>query len=514
MTVHLSSLMRLPRVLRSLRMRLTLSYILFFAAVLGGAGMMFQRALDSMLQQQTKLLLEQEWRDVLLYLHQDATPPQWLPHTEMPGESDVVARIREYIRIESIDGQVWELSPKFNQLVDYSFIDHDEALASPRPILKLKHGPRGETYMVLMGRAYDEGRVFYLAIGVPVRGLLAILEGFVHTYFLAVPAVLSMMALFGWWAARRALTPVKELAAAASEVSGGHLDVRLKEHGTGDELDALIRTFNSMMERLARNFEQISQFSVNASHELRTPITAARGHLEVALLSANSIDDYRDAVAEAVRDLEQLSNLVNQLLLLAQAESGQLVLHTKPCNLVSLVENVLSDHHHAATLKGLTLDAEMPEQPCFAHVDRQQFERMLSNLVSNAVRYTPPGGAVKVALAFGGGAPGDIRLSVSDTGPGIAPEHQPHIFDHLYKVRSAQAAGGSGLGLGLSFALWTARAHGGYIDLKSALGHGSTFTVILPARLLVMERAQSIGASAQPLPVEDAAEDRPKTHAR
>ena len=510
MTVHISSLLRLPAVLRSLRMRLTLSYILFFSAVLGSAGILFQRALDSMLQQQSELMLKQEWGDVLAYLGQNTTPPTWLPHANTPGEGDVVRRIRQCIRMESIDGEVWELSPRFNQLADYNFIDHDEALSSPRPILKVKHGPKGETYMVLMGRAHDEGREFYLAIGVPVRGLLAILQGFVHTYFLAVPAVLLIIGLFGWWVARRALMPVQELASAAGAVSGGHLDVRLAEHGTGDELDALIRTFNSMMERLRGSFEQISQFSVNASHELRTPITAARGHLEVALLSGRTIQDYRDAVTEAVQDLEQLSNLVNELLLLAQAESGQLVLHTKPCNLVSLVENVLSTHHRAAMAKALNLDAQMPERPCFAHVDRQQFERMLSNLISNAVHYTPPGGEVSVALAFGGGAPGDIRLSVSDTGPGIAAEHLPHIFDHLYKIRGVQVGGGSGLGLGLSFALWTARAHGGGIDVKSVLGQGSTFTVVLPARLLVPTVDQNATASAATSLIETVESLRPE----
>jgi signal transduction histidine kinase len=201
-----------------------------------------------------------------------------------------------------------------------------------------------------------------------------------------------------------------------------------------------------------------------------------------------------------VQDLEQLSALVNELLLLAQAESGQLILHPKRYNLVSLVENVLSEHHLSAMAKNLRLDAEMPERRCFASVDRQQFEHMLSNLVSNAVRYTPPGGEVRIALAYGGGIPGDIRLSVCDTGPGIAPEHRPHIFDHLYKIRGVQAGGGSGLGLGLSFALWTARAHGGRIDLKSELGRGSTFTVVLPARLLALQAPPIGGSSAEPLP--------------
>jgi signal transduction histidine kinase len=129
---------------------------------------------------------------------------------------------------------------------------------------------------------------------------------------------------------------------------------------------------------------------------------------------------------------------------------------------------------------------------------------MLSNLVANAVRYTPPGGRIRIALAYGAGDPGDIRLSVSDTGPGIAPEHQPHVFDHLYKIRGVQAGGGSGLGLGLSFALWTAHAHGGRIDLKSALGQGSTFTVVLPARLLDPDEPAHAESPTALLPDEEA----------
>jgi signal transduction histidine kinase len=153
----------------------------------------------------------------------------------------------------------------------------------------------------------------------------------------------------------------------------------------------------------------------------------------------------------------------------------------------------------------------MPERPCFAFVDRQQFERMLSNIVGNAVRYTQAGGTVKVSLAYGGGAPGDIRLSVTDDGPGIAEEHQPHIFSHLYKIRGAQTGGGSGLGLGLSFALWTARAHGGRIDLKSALGKGSTFTVVLPATLLIANAPPPVPPPAEPSPLDEPEAEWPES---
>ena len=146
--------------------------------------------------------------------------------------------------------------------------------------------------------------------------------------------------------------------------------------------------------------------------------------------------------------------------------------------------------------KGVRLESEMPQADCYALVDRLEFERMLSHLVSNAVRCTPAGGVVRLELACGGGRPGDIRLSVSDTGPGIAPEHQAQVFDRLYKVRAGQAGSESGLGLGLSFARWAAQAHGGRIELKSAAGQGATFTIILPAAALAEAPAQGEAPAA------------------
>jgi heavy metal sensor kinase len=503
MSFQLSSWLRMPPLLRSLRMRLTVSYVIFFALVLAGAGILFERALDSMLQRQSRLMLEQEWGDVLACLNLDTNPPTW-PRADTPEQREVIARVRRYIRIESLDGRVWELSPGFRQLTDYTIADHDEGLAAPSPVLKRMRGPHGESCMVLMGRARHQGKEFYLAVGVPVRGMLDILQGFVRTYFLSLPAVLLIIGFLGWLLARRALEPVKELAAAASAVSGGNLDLRLAGHDTGDELDVLIRTFNNMLERLEQSFVQMSQFSLDASHELRTPLTAARGQLEVALLSAGTVEEYREAIAVAVQELERLSQLVDSLLLLAQAESGQLKLQLKRHNLAALVENVLSQYHVVAVEQGVRLESEMPRSDCFALVDRLEFERMLSNLVSNAVRCTPAGGVVRVELAYGAGTPGDIRLSVRDTGPGIAPEHQAHIFDPLYRVREGQRSSASGLGLGLSFALWAAQAHGGRIELKSIPGQGATFTIVLPAAALAEAPAQSDEPAAEPTAVKEA----------
>ena len=504
MSTHSTRRMRLPALIRSLRMRLTLSYVLFIGLLLIGVGMLFDRGLDSMLQGQSELMLEQEWGDVLAYLNLNTNPPSWSPHSEMAGEREVIARIRQCIDVESVDGRVWESSPAFRQLTDYTFIDHDEAMAAPRPLIKRLHGRGGEAYLVRLGRARIQDREIYLAVGIPVRGMFEMLAGFVRRYFFALPALLLLIGVVGWVLARRALAPVKELAAAASAVSGGNLNLRLAERGTGDELDALVRSFNSMLERLEKNFAHVSQFSVNASHELRTPLTAARGQLEVALLSERSAGEYRETIAVAVHELERLSQLVHSLLLLAQAESGQLKLQFKRHNLAALVENVLSQHHVAAVEKGVRLESDMPAQDCFAMVDREQFEQTLSQLVSNAVRFSPPGGVVRLALAYGGGLPGDIRLAVSDTGPGIPPEHQARVFDKLYKVRDGQIGGAGGAGLGLSFAAWAAQAHGGRIELKSRIGEGATFTIVLPGAALTDAPEQSDTSGEEQAPIKEA----------
>jgi heavy metal sensor kinase len=279
--------------------------------------------------------------------------------------------------------------------------------------------------------------------------------------------------------AGRALSPVREVAQAAQRISGSNLSLRIPTREAGDELDYLILTFNRMIERLEASFQQMKQFSTDVSHELRTPITAIRGQLEVALFTAKTTDQYREAIFNALQDIDRLSQIVRALLLLSQAESGQLVLQKSRLDLCEVVSDLVEQFQIPAEAAGVRLSAVLPAS-CTAPVDRVQIERLLTNLLSNALKFTPEGGEVRVSVRALEHA---VELAVQDTGRGISSEHLPHIFDRFYRVpgKGTAPAPEQGLGLGLSFVAWIVKAHRGTIDVDSTPGKGTRFRIQFPA---------------------------------
>jgi heavy metal sensor kinase len=315
---------------------------------------------------------------------------------------------------------------------------------------------------------------YFLAIGRAIDTSNRILKEFTYRYIIIVPAVVLLSGLLGWFLAGRALAPVNSVAEAAERITHSNLNMQIPSRKAGDELDRLIESFNRMMERLSCSFAQIQQFSTDVSHELRTPLTIVRGQLEVALFTATTTEQYREAMVNALEDVERLSNIIRALLMLSQAESGQLVLKKTNLDLAEAVRDLVDEFQIPAEANDVGLTAHLPEH-CFVQADRIQIERLLSNLMSNAVKYTSAGGKVEVSLV---GEGDQVQLVVADNGVGIAPDHLPHIFDRFYRVPSADPE--KGLGLGLSFVVWIVRAHGGTIDVQSELGRGTTFTVTLP----------------------------------
>jgi signal transduction histidine kinase len=232
-----------------------------------------------------------------------------------------------------------------------------------------------------------------------------------------------------------------------------------------------------MIVRLNESFTQTRQFSTDVSHELRTPLTAIRGQLEVALFAARNEQEYRDAIVDALEDVDRLTHTIRSLLLLSQAESGQVVLQKQSIDLAELARDIVDQFQIPAEEARVSLDLDAPDA-CPLDADRVQVERLITNLLSNALKYTPAGGRVGVRIDR---IPESAILTVSDTGIGIAPGHLPHIFDRFYRVPGTNRSPERGLGLGLSFVSWIVKAHGGHIDVESTPGQGTTFRVTLPA---------------------------------
>jgi heavy metal sensor kinase len=326
--------------------------------------------------------------------------------------------------------------------------------------------------------ALREGKaVLFVALGRDFGPSQGVINQFTLIYFSSLPLFVLSAAALGWLIARRAMRPVSDVAALAEQISGKNLNLKLPLRNSDDELDHLIGSFNRMVERLEKSFTQIAQFSTDVSHELRTPVTIVRGQLEVALMTASSEEELRAAVEAALVDIDRLSRIIRALLQLAKAESGQIILQLKEEDLSPLTDQVMSELEIPAADKGVELRARV-EKSCPVLADHLQLERVLYNLIDNAIKYTPSGGSVEVRLVKQEST-GTVLLEVADDGIGIPAEHLPHLFDRFYRVPE-RAGQEKGLGLGLSFVAWIVKAHHGIIQVESEVGKGTKFTVSLP----------------------------------
>ena len=491
---------------RGLRTRLMVASALFFAIFLTGLAAVFRERLEGALNTQAEDKLKEELASLKAgMLRIDAGSVEgpvkgqnganWYYDEDDPDEKTAALDIQKIFLITDQNGNVIQDVKSGDRQVSSTYesigIEKPDVVrtrvATPRRTYwSVRKDPDGNRYMILSGIILDEGRFepghhvpYYLSIGTPLAANDKTLSQFTWVYIGVIPGALILGSLLGWVMAGRALTPVMDIARAAQRISGSNLSLRLPTRDTGDELDYLVLTFNRMIDRLESSFQQMKQFSADVSHELRTPITAIRGQLEVALFTAQTTEQYREAMFNALQDIDRLSQIVRALLLLSQAESGQLLLQKSRIDLCEVGSDLVDQFQIPAEAAGIRLTADLPAE-CFIEGDRVQIERMITNLLSNALKFTPEGGEVRLRART---TPEQVEIIIEDTGRGIATEYLPHIFDRFYRVPGSGSAPGpeQGLGLGLSFVAWIVKAHHGKIDVDSTPGKGTRFTIQLPA---------------------------------
>ena len=327
----------------------------------------------------------------------------------------------------------------------------------------LARAGRGPDQLLVVAESLDQ-------IDEAVRRILVLL-------LLAAPAALATAGVVGWWLLRKALAPVQRMTQKADEIGIDQLGERLAAPNPNDEVGRLAGTLNAMLDRLERGFETRQRLVADASHELRTPLAVMRAELDVRLRREDLTSSERDVLESVREETDRMGRSVDNLLTLAQAEEGKLSLLSAELDLAEVIESA------ARPLRGLAaanrIELSIQSEPCRLVGDPQRLELALTNLIENAIKFTPAGGEIVVACERSAGRAG---VTVRDSGPGISGEVQARVFDRFYRARArpgdrTTTVGG---GLGLAICKEIAAAHGGTITVRSQEGRGSAFTLWLP----------------------------------
>lgn len=321
------------------------------------------------------------------------------------------------------------------------------------------------------------GTSYRIQVAAPMDDFYDAIDRFKWMVLLLSPLLVVVASGGGYWLSRKALAPVDRITRAAQTINSNNLSSRLDVPRTGDELQRLSETLNHMLGRLESSFSRITQFTADASHELRTPLAVMRTTTEVSLRTSQTATDYRVAQEEILAELERTSSLMEKLMLLARADAGVESLQLEPVNIAECLRDACKDGQVLAEAKKLKFESEIDAPKLFIAGDSQALRRLFLILLDNAVKYTPTGGSVFVALTQNNGS---AITEIRDTGIGVSAEDMPHIFDRFYRADKARSREVGGVGLGLSIARWVTEAHRGTIEVQSTPGAGSVFRIRLP----------------------------------
>lgn len=282
----------------------------------------------------------------------------------------------------------------------------------------------------------------------------------------------------GWWLMRKTLAPVAGLTRAAENVTARNLNESLPRTHNGDELDRLTEVFNAMLARLDDSFNRIREFTLHASHELKTPLTILCGEIETALRDDSLSPAERERLVSQLDELQRLARIVDGLTLLAKADAGQVALQLETVRLDEIVRDNFDDLQILAEPLGIHVELQSCEE-IPVRGDRHRLRQLLLNLADNAVKYNQPHGRIAMSLLR---SDNQAQFTIANTGPGIPTESLPRIFDRFYRGDAAHSNEVDGCGLGLSIAQWIVSAHHGTIQIESATGKWTAATVRLPIK--------------------------------
>jgi heavy metal sensor kinase len=333
-------------------------------------------------------------------------------------------------------------------------------------------------YRIALQRITTGGNVYEIRAAVPTEPFDQALDHFrlIEKEFL--PVLVLLASLLGYWLSGRSLAPVNRIIETVRLIGAQNLSSRLEVPRARDELRHLTETLNAMLARIEASFKSITQFTADASHDLRTPVAVIRATAEITLRKPRAQEEYRRALSTILETSVDTSELLENLLTLARADAGAAGMDMRPLDLSAHVQKARERAALLGLEKALDITATTPREPVWVKADAIAIDRLLLILLDNAVKYSPSGGRCEIALSQ---SETHAQITVRDSGEGIPESELKNIFDRFYRVDRVRSKSNGGAGLGLAIARWIAEMHGGTIAAESTPGAGSEFQIKLPA---------------------------------
>ena len=460
---------------RHVRSRLTLWYVCVLAGLLllfaGGACLLLFRQLRTQLDRYN--VQDVETVEGLLYFTPDGRLQMREDYHNHPESKLVLERLLE---VRAPDGAVLYRNKRLGSRTLGGALFPGEGVGGYS--IRAERLSDGTGVRMVSRRHSIDGHPTIIRLAYGEEHLWLHIEELIAASLIALPFTLALAGLAGYALARRTLAPLELMARRAEEITSERLHERLPVENPDDELGQLARAFNNTLARLEQSFEQLKRFTSDASHELRTPLASMRSVGEVGLQKDGSREEYRDIIGSMLEEVSRLTRLVESLLTISRADAGALEFHPSVFSLLelaresaALLEVLMEEKQQRLILEG--------DAGALVRGDRLFLRQSLMNIIHNAVKYSPVGGAIAVRVRNDGA--GRLAVEITDSGPGIPSEHLTKVFDRFYRVDGSRSRNEGGAGLGLAIANWAVEAHGGKIGLESTPGAGSTFRISLPA---------------------------------
>ncbi len=455
----------------TLAFRLTIWYAGVFLLTSCVAFLFFYLLITSVIRDRTDQDLLGEVRTLSTILNTqgiEAVKRQVVFEAQAAGEKKV------FFRLLSFSGQeFFSSNMSYWRDIQIGTVGINQLLNEQQPVFETMRLPDRKHKIRVLNSII--GRGIIVQLGQSMENYTRFIEAFRKIFVGTMASLFIFAAVVGWFMARRALAGVETVTQTARQISEGSLKERVPVKKHQDEIDQLAITFNQMLDRIQNLVTGIKEMSDNIAHDLKSPITRIRGISEVTLTTAASEKDYKNMAASTIEECDRLLDMINTMLVISRTEAGVNTLDAKKMDVSAIVRDACELFQASAEVKDLKFACDVPG-PLQVWGDQRLIQRMIANLLDNAIKYTSEGGTVNVAVHRQENH--SVGITVKDTGIGISEQDLPRIFQRFYRCDPSRS--NAGIGLGLSFAKAVARAHGGDIAVTSRPDQGSTFTVTLP----------------------------------